>query len=312
MNYIPDHKVTIVKKFPDPKTFTEQGWRSAFNDSNVIIHSYETDFYYPKHWGLLSVKCAFAGNEYYLKERCKYAVTSNNFLVLNEGTEYGSYIRSNTEVESLAILFSSQYKNEVSKVFLQNNDQLINDPFHYSQHDLFFEEKLFPYNLSISRFINLIRELTKNFPENARSINEILYFLLEALILNNSETAKEIDEINAMKASTKQEIYRRLNAVKDHIDSCFNEEITLNDLSKIALMSPFHLLRQFKKNYRITPHQYIMKQRLEQSKKIILNSEHSITDICFMIGFKDISSYSKLFKKSYGLSPTQFRNEHRS
>ena len=103
-------------------------------------------------------------------------------------------------------------------------------------------------------------------------------------------------------------MYRRLNEVKDYIDSCFNEDITLDDLSKIALMSPFHLLRQFKKNYHITPHQYLINRRLDRAKNSILYSNASLTDICFMIGFRDISSFSKLFKRRFGLSPQQYRS----
>jgi AraC-like DNA-binding protein len=307
---IPENDIAVIKKFPDPKTFTEQEWNSKFCNANVIIHSFESNFYYPKHWGLLSVKCAFGGNEYYLKERCKYSVCSENFLILNEGTHYSSYIRSHAEVESLAIIFNSHYKSEVSKVLLETEDKLIDQPFHDSNNDVVFEERLFAYNLPISRFIQAIRELTKDLTENSKSINELLFFLLEELMLNNTEAIKAMNKIDAAKFSTRKEIYRRLNDVKDYIDSCFNEDVTLNDLSAIALMSPFHLLRQFKKNYKITPHQYIMKQRLEHSKKIILNTNNSLTDICFMIGFKDMSSYSRLFKRTYGLSPLQFRNYH--
>ena len=172
-------------------------------------------------------------------------------MILNEGTHYSSYIRSNSEVESLAIIFNSHYKSEVSKVLLQSEDQLIDQPFADFSKDVFFEERLFAYNLPISKFIQSIRELTNDLPTNTRSINELLFFLLEALMLNNDEAIKAINNIDATRHVTRQEIYRRLNDVKDYIDSCFNEDITLNDLSKIALMSPFHLLRQFKKNYRM-------------------------------------------------------------
>ena len=280
-----DNDITLIRKFPEPKTFTESEWNARFPHANVIIHCHENDFHYPNHLELLSVKCAFGGNEYYIKERCKYSVSSHNFLILNEGTHYSSYIQSKSGVESLAIIFNSNYKSEASRVLLETDDRLIDQPFDTTPKEFFFEEKLFAYNLTISKFINSIRELTKNLPENAKAINELLYFLLEALMLNNSTAIGEMNNIEAIKFSTRKEIYRRLNEVKDYIDSCYNEDITLHDLAGIALMSPFHLLRQFKKNYRITPHEYIMKQRVEHSKKIMVETENSLTDICFMIGY---------------------------
>jgi AraC-like DNA-binding protein len=66
-------------------------------------------------------------------------------------------------------------------------------------------------------------------------------------------------------------------------------------------------LRQFKKNYQLTPHQYLIHRRLDRAKNSILYSTASMTDICFMIGFDDVSSFSKLFKRRFGLSPQQYR-----
>jgi AraC family transcriptional regulator len=306
------HGISLVSNFPDPASgkFSREEWVSQFDDSNVIIHTRSKEVYYPAHWGPLSIKTAFGGNEYYQKERCKYAVSEHNFLVLNEGTRYSSYIEPGDEVESLTINFHIHYQSEVARTVLSGTDKMIDDPFAKGDMNLFFEEKLFGHNQSVSPFIYTIRKLTQNFNKNQPAVNETLYFLLEALLLNNRELIHKIKEIDARRFSTQKEIYRRLNAVKDYIDSCFNEEITLDELSKIALMSPFHLLRQFKKNYRQTPHQYLTARRLEKARSCIVYSKAPLTDICFSIGFSDISSFSKLFKRKFGLSPQQYRIFH--
>lgn len=306
----PGHPLALVQNFPDSKSndFSEEEWISQFHESNVIIHCLGEDIYYPTHWGPLSIKCAFGGKEYYQKERCKYAVSEGNFLLLNEGTEYSSYIEPGQNVESLTINFNINYQSEVARVILTGNDKLVDDPFIIGNRGVVVEEKLFSYNTAISQLIYKIKGLTENFHTNTGSINETLYFLLEAMLLSNAELYNEINDIRAAKPSTRKEMYRRLNGVKDYIDSCFNEDITLDDLSKIALMSPFHLLRQFKKNYHITPHQYLINRRLDRAKNSVVYSDASLTDICFMIGFRDISSFSKLFKRRFGLSPQQYRS----
>ena len=306
-----NHALALVGNFPDSRSnkFSREEWILQFGDSNVIIHCRGKDVYYPTHWGPLSMKCAFGGNEYYQKQKCKYAVSEENFLLLNEGTEYSSYIEPGDEVESLTINFNINYQSEVARVVLTGNDKLLDNPFDSGKDGVFVEEKLFCHNTFVSPLVYKIKSLTENFQENPIPINETLYFLLEALLLTNADLIHEIKLINATRLSTKKEIYRRLNEVKDYIDTCFNEDITLDTLSKIALMSPFHLLRQFRKNYHTTPHQYLIHRRLERARKCILNSNASITDICFMIGFRDISSFSKLFKRKFGMSPQRFRQQ---
>jgi len=228
-------------------------------------------------------------------------------MVLNEGTTYSSYIEPGNEIESLTINFNGGYQSDVKRTLCTVSDVLIDQPVEASNEFVFIEEKLYKHNNSVSPLIYRIRNLTQNFHEHEASINETLYFLLEALVQSNSQLIHEIKDIHAAKLSTKKEIYRRLTEVRDYIDSCFNEDVTLETLSRIALMSPFHLLRQFKKNYHVTPHQYVINRRLERAKRCITHSDAPLADVCFMTGFRDASSFSKLFKKRYGLSPQQYR-----
>lgn len=299
----------LVDNFPDSKAneFTREEWASQFHEANVIIHCLGKDVYYPTHWGPLSMKCAFGGKEYYQKERCKYGVSDESFLLLNEGTAYSSYIEPGEIVESLTINFNINYQSDVGRVVLAGNDRIFDDPFTNGSRGMVLEEKLFSHNSTVSPLVYKIKKLTANFEENANTINETLYFLLEALLLSDAALLNEIKEVSAVKLSTKKEMYRRLNEVRDYIDSCFNEDISLEALSKIALMSPFHLLRQFRKNYHITPHQYLINRRLERAKHSIAHSNASVADISLMIGFRDASSFSKLFKQRFGLSPQQYR-----
>ena len=304
-----NYPLSLMDTFPDShsRDFSREEWVSQFGNSNVIIHCHGANLFYPEHWGPLSLKSAFSGNEYYQKRRCKYAVSDENFLLMNEGTNYSSYIEPGMKVESLTINFSREYQSDVKRTLCTATDSLIDQPFESSKESVCVEERLYRHNNSVSPLIYKVRKLTKNFHANEALLNETLYFLLDALLQNNAQLIHEIRGIHAARLSTKKEVYRRLNEVKDYIDSCFNEDITLESLSGIALMSPFHLLRQFKKNFHVTPHQYLMSQRLQRARDYLTSSKVTLTNICFMTGFRDASSFSKLFKKRYGLSPQQYR-----
>jgi len=304
-----NHPLSLIDTFPDANSgdFSREEWISQFKDSNVIIHCYGKNVYYPTHWGPLSIKCAFNGSEYYQKHRCKYAVSDENFLLLNEGTTYSSYIEPGNEVESLTINFNREYQSGVRRVLVMPPDKLLEHPFEQADELVLLEEKLYKHNNLVSPLIYKIRSLTRHFHKNEAPISESLYFLLDALIQNNAALIDEIKNVHAARLSTKKEIYRRLNEVKDYIDSCSNEDITLESLSKIALMSPFHLLRQFKKNFHTTPYQYLINCRMDRAVDILKRSDATLGEVCFITGFRDTSSFSKLFRKRYRLSPQQYR-----
>ncbi len=304
-----NHPLSLIDIFPDANSgdFSREEWISKFSNSNVIIHCRGKNIYYPVHWGPLSVKCAFHGSEYYQKRSCKYAVSGENFLLLNEGTTYSSYIEPGNEVESLTINFNREYQSDVRRVIANSTDKLLNQPFEPPGELVFVEEKLYKHNNFVSPLIFKLRSLSRHFHENEASISETLYFLLNALIQNNATLIHEIKGVAAARFTTKKEIYRRLNEVKDYIDSCSNEDISLESLSKIALMSPFHLLRQFKKNFHTTPYQYLVNRRMERAIDILKSSDATLSDVCFITGFRDTSSFSKLFRKRYRLSPQQYR-----
>lgn len=104
------------------------------------------------------------------------------------------------------------------------------------------------------------------------------------------------------------EIYRRIVTAKIYIDEHFQETIDLEQISQKAFFSRFHFHRIFTKMYKITPHQYLTKIRLEAAKKMLEKEGISITEVCNYIGFESLGSFSSLFRKKSGYSPQYYRN----
>jgi AraC-like DNA-binding protein len=93
---------------------------------------------------------------------------------------------------------------------------------------------------------------------------------------------------------------------RHYINNHYDKELNLNFLSHIRFTSKFHLLRLFKRYYRLTPKQYLIDRRLEKSKELLASGQ-SITETCFDIGFESPSSFSTLFKSKFGLTPSEFQ-----
>ena len=105
-----------------------------------------------------------------------------------------------------------------------------------------------------------------------------------------------------------QSDYRnRLDRVFQFIDENLESKLSLSEVSKEAFFSPYHFHRIFKLLTRETLNEYINRRRIEKSVLDIIHKELSISEISHTYGFSDNSSYTKAFKKYYGVSPTEFK-----
>lgn len=96
------------------------------------------------------------------------------------------------------------------------------------------------------------------------------------------------------------------------LDSFFNENMgesfSLDQPASLVNMSLFHFLREFKKSRGITPHQYLLKMKVEKAKELLKNSDLAIQHIAYDLGFSDQSHFSRTFKKAVGTSPKAYRS----
>lgn len=89
---------------------------------------------------------------------------------------------------------------------------------------------------------------------------------------------------------------------KKFIDTNFSESISLNDVAGEAFFSKFHFIRLFRKCYGVTPHQYLIRVRIAEAKKL-LQSGFPIAAACYEVGFESLPSFAHLFKKIVGMTP---------
>ena len=99
----------------------------------------------------------------------------------------------------------------------------------------------------------------------------------------------------------------RLHIARSYIDRHYDTPITLEHISREAGFSPYHFIRLFRTAYRKTPHQYLMQQRIEKAKDLLRSSDMPILEICYAVGFESLGSFSTLFRRIAGLSPSAYR-----
>ncbi|WP_413668673.1 AraC family transcriptional regulator [Mucilaginibacter sp. Mucisp86] len=101
-------------------------------------------------------------------------------------------------------------------------------------------------------------------------------------------------------------LYRRLVQAKLFIDKNYHEAIDLNDIADEAYFSKYHFIRQFKHIYGKTPHQYLIKVRVENAR-LLLKKGIAVADVCYAVGFDSVSSFSALFKRVTSCSPANYQ-----
>jgi AraC-like DNA-binding protein/mannose-6-phosphate isomerase-like protein (cupin superfamily) len=99
----------------------------------------------------------------------------------------------------------------------------------------------------------------------------------------------------------------RLERVRRHIHARLAEPVGIDELSRIAGLSRFHLIRVFRARYGVTPMDYLRKQRLENVRIMLRSSDQNLKQIASMLGFSDEFHLSKSFKAAVGVSPSDYR-----
>jgi AraC-like DNA-binding protein len=105
--------------------------------------------------------------------------------------------------------------------------------------------------------------------------------------------------------------FARLCRARDYLGDCYSDRVTLETSARHACLSPFHFNRLFARAFGETPHEFVTRRRIEEAKKLLLRDAHSVTDICFAVGYESLGSFSTRFRSLTGLSPASFRREAR-
>lgn len=102
---------------------------------------------------------------------------------------------------------------------------------------------------------------------------------------------------------------QKLLDVRQYLDEHFTEKFSLDELSDHFFISKYHLSREFKNYFGITPNHYVIAKRITMVKKLLRFSDLSLEEISAKCGFYDTSYLNKQFKKSEGISASDFRKK---
>lgn len=95
--------------------------------------------------------------------------------------------------------------------------------------------------------------------------------------------------------------------IRQVVEQYYATPVTLPELAFLSGRSLSSFKRDFQQTYNESPAQWIRNKRLELAKQMLQQTAIPVTEICYSIGFENVSHFSRIFKDHYGFPPTQYR-----
>ncbi|HEX2474534.1 MAG TPA: helix-turn-helix transcriptional regulator [Lacipirellulaceae bacterium] len=276
---------------------------------SAVLHGIAAQYNVDGYRTTLSVKAVARGAALYTTPQARHLVTKDCFLILNEGQQYSLEFQWPTATETICPFFQPGFLEHVS--FCQSAPvakQL--DDLETPQRCTGFYEHLYPRTGEVGRLLDELQSDVVADRASSEWIEDRMYELAGALARLNGSVAKDVQNVEAMRSSTRDELYRRLNRGRDFLSSCYASSVSVASAARAAKLSPAHFHRQFKALFGQTPMQFLQQRRLAAARSLLQSTDEPVTNICFMIGFESLGSFSSLFHRRFGCSPIQFRRLH--
>lgn len=274
--------------------------------TNYVLHAKSKQFYWEGD-GQLSIKTFGNGRAHYKTSKGFFAVEEGRYLLLNEG-EYTISIEEAEEVESFCIFFKHGFGEEILRTLADSTDRLLSDPYKETASIGFFE-KTYHTSHTLAFQLATLKERLTILDRDSIGYEEQFHQIMRTILLGHLDVRKEMDALHALRQSTREELYRRISTAHDYIRAFYDQPIRLDEIAKIACLSPNHLLRAYAQVYGKTPHQHVSEYRIQRAKQLLAKLDFSMTDIAFELGFSNPVSFSKMFKQHVGISPLLFRKK---
>ena len=96
-------------------------------------------------------------------------------------------------------------------------------------------------------------------------------------------------------------------AAKAHIDANLAARITLAELSEVVRLNTSQFSRAFKRSFEVAPYAFVLRRRMEYAQRLMLTTESPLSQIALECGLSDQSHFSRVFQRTMGASPNEWR-----
>jgi AraC family transcriptional regulator len=277
---------------------------SRLGVENAVVWGRGNREYYVHDFpGPLSIKAVLKGSAEWRAGKSRFEIDSASFLILNDQQPYSMTIEPGPPVETFCAFFERGFVEDAWRASTSGVASLLDDPDCVAT--LGFPERLHTRSGRIDRSLRRMRELAASGGDAEPDFHDLALGLIEL----RTDLAREIGRIPAARASTRHELHARVQKGRQAMDEMLTENLPLKNIARLAHLSPFHFHRAFSAIFGETPHAYRTRRRLERAARLLKETDTPVIDVCLDTGFESAGSFSTLFQRRYGASPTAFRRK---
>lgn len=279
-------------------------------DRDAVYYSELNEWFTSNAFRSFSLKYVVDKCIYYKVANTEHEVKGGNFLLACRQPFVKAYFESKEMVKSICIDICSATVAEAFTIMSAKEDhQLDNYLAKYFRYPEFFES-VCPVNTStFSQKLNSLVGIIH--AGDTDQINKEWFLdLTEKIIYHSYGNYLSLNSIQSIKWETRKELLRRLYTGRHYIEENF---LRINEISEVAIisnLSEFHFFRSFKQAFGITPYQYILNKKLDLARSMMNEPGNSITHIASLCNFSDVFTFSKAFKRRFGISPSHLQKDN--
>lgn len=245
---------------------------------------YDTDWHSIKHMHhFTELFYVMNGTGEFLVDNSRFKVSQDDLIIVNPNVSHTEVGRAEDVFEYIVLgIDGLQFVSEEGK---SNGNYSLHNYQEYKHEILFY-----------------LRTLVLEAQEKDENFEAICQNLLEILIMNMVRRTKK----KLAFAPTKK-ISKECKFIEQYIDEHFQEDISLERLSKLTYLNKYYIVHAFKSYKGVSPINYLISKRIEEAKILLSTTNFSVSKISDIIGFSSQSYFSQVFKKETNMSPNQYR-----
>ena len=240
----------------------------------------------------LAIKYVVEGHEHYGFKQGEALLGKGAFIILRNNEEYlAQGLKQDKIANGICIDLFQNVKDSKLSAYLEN-DHLFNIPFSCNRS---------------SSLGSILNELAISGMEGDFSQERIADLHLSLQDLNKElYHFADVLKFSVKKVDTQKFLISKFIRARNFIHANYKARINLEDLAKFAGTSKYHFLRLFKLIFDQTPKEMQSQLKIEEAKTLIQNQNASLSEIAIELGFCDLSSFSKSFRKHCGIPPSKY------
>lgn len=252
-------------------------WNDQGNRSDIHTHDF------------LEISIVLEGQADYTIEEQEFQLNAGQIMLFNPGIHHGEEQRPGTYSHQLHIGLTNISLDGLKRNHFPTKKAILN----LGEYQWEFLDKAW----------RLVKEYGEEQPEFQLMVKALIIEML-VLILRSLEKVQDNNVTLALSKNAKRKQYLVNHAIY-YLENHHTQEITLEQLADTLYVSPTYLSKVFKESTGMSPINYLIQVRLKHAKELLANDQLTIREISQAVGYQDAYHFSKLFKKYYGVSPSQ-------